>query len=76
MILSFFGSLLANVIILVLVAFTAYYFYNKKAGNVKDIKEAVTKFIEEVKSIPSKIDNLLKKLQEIKEKLDAISKLS
>lgn len=69
MITSFLTSLIANVVVLLALAFGAYYSYNKKAGKVSDWKEAIKNFVNELKEIPSKISDLLKKLDEIKTKL-------
>lgn len=75
MLLSFFGSFIANMFVIILLAFVVYYAYNKKAGSIKDIKEGISKFVSEIKEIPSKVSDLLKKLDDLKKKLDAISKM-
>ena len=49
MIVSLIGSLISNIIVILVIAFGIYYIYNKKAGNVKDFKETVKSFVEELK---------------------------
>lgn len=72
MIVSLIGSLISNIIVILVIAFGIYYVYNKKTGNVKDFKETVKSFVEELKEIPAKFSELIKKVDELKKKLDKI----